>query len=117
MKRATKKVYYCDFCRKHSLTSGSMKLHEKHCTANPDRECRMCGVAHKLNYEISDTSMNPDFSNRTVYIEPDECPACVLSFLRLNKITDAWLKGNPNSGWSFDLAVKEWWERKYEIYE
>lgn len=34
--------YYCDFCTKANCSSGAMRLHEKHCTMNPDRECRMC---------------------------------------------------------------------------
>ena len=40
MKVKKKCVYYCDFCSKKSLRS--LKIHEKHCTANPDRECRLC---------------------------------------------------------------------------
>jgi len=40
MKIIKKNVYYCDFCKKKGLRS--LKVHEKHCTANPDRECRLC---------------------------------------------------------------------------
>ena len=38
-----KLVYYCGFCRKYKLTSFAMKVHERHCTLNPDRKCRMPG--------------------------------------------------------------------------
>lgn len=38
-----KTVYYCEFCRKYKLTPQSMVIHERHCTANPDRKCRMPG--------------------------------------------------------------------------
>jgi len=41
MKIKNKKVYYCDYCKKHSLRN--ITLHEKHCTLNPHRDCRMCG--------------------------------------------------------------------------
>ena len=36
------KQYICDFCGKKGLGAGHIKKHEKHCTMNPDRECRMC---------------------------------------------------------------------------
>ena len=40
----TKKVnrYWCDFCNKAGLSASSMLRHEKHCTMNPHRECRVC---------------------------------------------------------------------------
>lgn len=34
--------YYCDFCKKSNCSGAAMSKHEKHCTSNPDRECRMC---------------------------------------------------------------------------
>lgn len=35
--------YYCDFCqRKTYYSRHHMEKHEKHCTMNPDRECRVC---------------------------------------------------------------------------
>lgn len=43
MKRVLKYVYYCDHCNKRSLSGGHISTHEKHCTANPERECRICG--------------------------------------------------------------------------
>ena len=42
MKIITKKVYYCDFCKKHGLSSGHLQQHEKHCTNNPKRICGVC---------------------------------------------------------------------------
>lgn len=40
----TKKVsrYWCDFCNKAGLRADAMQKHEKHCTMNPNRECRVC---------------------------------------------------------------------------
>jgi hypothetical protein len=40
----TKKVnrYWCDFCNKAGLQAGAMRKHEKHCTLNADRKCRVC---------------------------------------------------------------------------
>src|SRR5688572_17673310 len=44
MKTEKKNVYYCDYCKKRSLAANHMKTHEKHCTNNPDRQCRLCGM-------------------------------------------------------------------------
>jgi hypothetical protein len=44
MKTVLKKVYYCDFCKKRSLSASATSHHEKHCTANPNR---ICGMEHK----------------------------------------------------------------------
>jgi hypothetical protein len=42
----TKKVnrYWCDFCNKAGLASHAMAKHEKHCTMNPARSCRVCAM-------------------------------------------------------------------------
>jgi hypothetical protein len=34
--------YYCDFCKKAGQSGFHMAKHEKSCTLNPARECRMC---------------------------------------------------------------------------
>ena len=57
MKIKIKKVYYCEFCNKHSLRT--LVEHEKHCTANPSRVCKLCEI-----FEIS--------NNILELIEPDE---------------------------------------------
>ena len=46
MKTKIKKVYYCEFCKRHSLSS--LISHELHCTMNPDRKCRLCGREKSL---------------------------------------------------------------------
>ena len=35
-------MYYCDFCKKKLMVRPAMEKHEKHCTMNPNRACRMC---------------------------------------------------------------------------
>lgn len=42
MKVQKRNRYYCDFCGKSGGHAGYMRIHEKHCTKNPDRKCRMC---------------------------------------------------------------------------
>ena len=39
----TKKVYYCEFCKKKGLSASALATHEKHCTGNLNRHRRMCG--------------------------------------------------------------------------
>ncbi len=34
--------YYCDFCKKANCSKPAIESHEKHCTNNPNRVCRMC---------------------------------------------------------------------------
>lgn len=42
MKTIKKNVYYCDYCKKRSLSGWHMRNHELRCTANPERVCRIC---------------------------------------------------------------------------
>ena len=42
MKTKTVKRHWCDFCNKAGLQERAMARHEKHCTLNPARECRVC---------------------------------------------------------------------------
>jgi len=44
MRAKTVKRYWCDFCNKAGLQAGAMRKHEKHCTMNPGRDCRVCGL-------------------------------------------------------------------------
>jgi hypothetical protein len=95
MREATKKVYYCDHCKKHGLSRPAMEKHERVCTMNPDRVCR---------WTIDATEGHADFSLRDVIVElqrrapleqedidwlrstvtdTDEgCPVCMLAALR-----------------------------------
>lgn len=40
MRTKTKTVYYCDFCKKNGLQKKAMEKHERHCTMNPERDCK-----------------------------------------------------------------------------
>lgn len=55
MKTETKKVYYCDHCRKHGLSKPKMEYHEKVCFNNPanSRECFYCKNLVKKEAEIA----------------------------------------------------------------
>ena len=42
MRKAKRWVYWCDFCGKSGRSASHMTRHEKSCTMNSDRVCRMC---------------------------------------------------------------------------
>lgn len=115
MKVKNKQVYYCEFCRKHNLTSNAMKNHELHCTKNPNRECRMCDRKGIHDFNISEievsTSWNGEHSweysvAQSTSIDKaliDDCPACMLAYLRINKI---------QSSYDFKKACEKFWREK-----
>ena len=91
MKEKIKKVYYCDFCGKHRLTSNSMLLHEKHCTLNPNRVCRVCGG------------------------EDEECPMCIFSKRRLKIKNDEKEFLLTDSNFDLKEKLREYWNKKEEV--
>lgn len=127
MKIKVKKVYYCDFCKKHSLKS--IKFHEKHCTGNPNRECRMCGrkdintIIPKYKIEIKNEWFKaPNTIEGTIMegiegmvaktmeeLENDTegCPACMLTVIRCNEY-----KWPINPKFDYKKATEEWWDGK-----
>ena len=93
MKVKKKIVYYCDYCSKKSLRS--LKIHEKYCTANPDRECRLCDnksikpiiekyqklfTVHPMNYVVK---FKKEFTLKDIINELDYiCPNCIFAIIR-----------------------------------
>jgi hypothetical protein len=109
MKVLKKNVYYCDFCKKRSLSGGHLKKHEVHCTLNPDRECKFCKNYFKSTYNIKDiieefktrfkiVILNDIFDTEQVQWlkEPitleeirkrvNNCPNCIFSIIRQCKL-------------------------------
>jgi hypothetical protein len=98
MKTKVKTVYYCEYCKKHSLMP--LLHHEKHCTANPNRRCGMCDNAYgnipelivKYKKQIAtETKDHGEYTSTIVKSQPkltdimgelEGCPACTLAVLR-----------------------------------
>lgn len=125
MKVVKKNVYYCDCCNKKSLRS--LKAHEKHCTANPNRICRLCeresikeiidkykklfiiettpaefGETVKVEYLV-------EFTLNDIRKELDEnCPTCLLAIIRCVGLNRWWFKKKFNFDYQKELA--EWWK-------
>lgn len=130
MKTVKKNVYYCDFCKKKGLSAPVIARHEKHCTANPDRECKPCKESRdiktfieklKSRFEIKETiDQYTGFTNQEVIwkgypitlIEilefTDECPNCTLAVLRQTKLNYSVF----NLKYDYQTSLKEWWKEK-----
>ena len=99
MKIVKKNVYYCEFCKKHSLRS--LAEHEKSCTLNPDRHCKLCDIAGFFDGKLVDEAINKifllSFEQNTIGYKNikiselqfneitggmDGCPACLASVVR-----------------------------------
>ncbi|MCP3684306.1 MAG: hypothetical protein GY861_16635 [bacterium] len=46
--------YYCDYCKKSGGSKYWMKRHEKSCTNNPERVCKMCIYANGDHHQPGD---------------------------------------------------------------
>ncbi len=109
-----KKVYYCEHCKKHYLNAGAMAHHEKHCTANPNRECRLCGGRLDLNeikFQIKRMQKKNKFFNAKDIMDfVDSCPMCTFSIIRQLK----WHRWpfNQKLKFNFKEELSEWWAMK-----
>lgn len=77
--------YWCEFCKKAGQSASHMSRHEKHCTLNPERECRL----HKLGdckpepLSVLIQSARDGDTWQLIMDQADGCPACTLAALRL----------------------------------
>lgn len=108
----TKKVYYCEFCKKRSLRKDSMEKHEKYCTLNPDRICRLCGELD-IKPLIEKCKSLPITENTVSEIldECDCCPNCTLAVLRC---IDAFNENNIHIKFDYRKELQIWWDAKNE---
>ena len=126
-----KNVYYCEYCNKHSL-SPSLAIHERHCTANPDRDCRLCEnrnvkeiiekyrkyfTIHPLNKVvkyIKEFTLE-DIKNELDYL----CPNCILTIIRCLELNQYYF--GKKFAFDYKKALEEWWAienaRAYEEAE
>lgn len=123
-----KKVYYCEYCGKHGLMP--LLKHEKHCTANPDRECRLCErresvrsliekykkqcdveeiINHKkskllnLNYPTFKVINQPNIED--IMDDVDGCPNCTLAIIKgLN------IQYPIEFKFDYQKELQQWWQ-------
>jgi hypothetical protein len=96
--------YYCDFCKKSGASKFHLANHEKHCTGNPDRECRMCvelngGQENSLTELIEALGNGGEEGLSRLKEAANNCPMCILSALKQSGINEIDEKtGEPING-------------------
>jgi len=137
MKIIKKNVYYCDFCKKKGLSAGHMSTHEKHCTGNPDRICRLCGSISmslpeitkrfRTRYKIHQIDKGENYALYSEKLEwkgkeitideindhADDCPNCTLAIMRQSGLTHYLFIDILK--FDYKKALAEYWkEKNYE---
>ena len=140
MKTVKKNVYYCDFCNKRSLSASHMIKHELHCTANINRECKLCDYddfendLHKIveslksRFIIEEENTELGVFEKVVWTgDPatideikrmaNDCPNCTLAALRLTNMHF----GIFNFDYDYKKHLQEWYaerdqEQTYEYF-
>ena len=129
MKVVKKNVYYCDHCGKHGL-SPILGLHEKHCTANPDRSCRLCkresireiiDKYKKCFYTRKKTTRHflQEEQLQVVYLKKftlddiqahleENCPNCTLTIIRCLGLNRYYFKDKFK--YDYKQTLEDWWE-------
>lgn len=80
--------YYCDHCKKVSGSKSAMATHEAHCTANPNRWCRMCGSGiaphHFTGILLRPGNTMEDWKAKmdSLRSAAEGCPCCILAAIR-----------------------------------
>lgn len=123
MRTVKKNVYYCDFCKKHSLRP--LDGHEERCTANPNRKCNMHDEQYDLPKLIkkfsaqikTETITGGDCSGIKIIKCPklediqdsvESCPMCTLTILRCAGLCH--FEFMEKLKFDFKKAVRDWWE-------
>lgn len=125
--------YYCEHCKKAGCSAGHMNTHERGCTANPNRACRMCKMVEAEQKPLAELLAAfdgyvapepvrdpfgiiidyPTGPNQEPYVKKLEaitggCPACMLAAVR------AFDKSKPKLAGAFDVEFKR---RKDELWQ
>lgn len=124
MRSLQRVIHYCDFCKKHHHAKRAMENHERGCTLNPDRTCRMCGREASRSPSIREMVAAIDLQlNQGMLVVSDEqfekfqaqaesCPACVLAVirqLRRERKAGAFVIGSAMNSWNYKQACEQFW--------
>ena len=114
MKSLKKWRYYCDFCGKSGGSKYHMLKHEKHCTKNPNRICRICYTAQLSQQTLDDLrkAFNEGGMNQLRQTS-ENCPMCILATIRSYLPTKGTYDPEFNlnfEGFDFKKELKEFWD-------
>jgi len=117
MKSVLRMRHYCDFCKKATGTKPSMVRHEKGCTANPGRACRMCSFAGLAQQPMPVLQAAYAKGFKALEAACEGCPACMLATQRQHWVNVVYDSETYNDGrddergeWDFKKASKAWIE-------
>ncbi len=115
MKTVLRKVYYCDFCKKHSLRS--LEKHEKHCTGNQDRECRLCEDGVNIREAVAKVPARwADEEGFTIEVFLKDirkfttCPVCTLAILAAIRKAHPGKHVFTEPTFDYKAEVDAWWK-------
>lgn len=120
MRKVKKWVYYCEFCKKSGRSGGHISRHEKSCTMNPDRECRMCatdgfGNRQRLIAElITALGKGDEIGVGELEDAANACPACMLAAIRQSGVQVKWESPDEpgfNVPFDFKKASEQFWSK------
>lgn len=110
--------YRCDFCGKTGGHAGHMRKHEKFCTANPNRRCRMCridpdptnpGTQTDIARLIRILGKGDETGMRNLRSAANGCPACMLAAIRQSNFLEWQDKGRtPWSDFNYADESRAW---------
>ena len=128
MKKKKVWSYYCDYCKKANCSAPAIAKHEKHCTMNPNRVCRLCAMIDNNNLQMNELLSylpNPeDFKTddqlgglhytgidqkinegvKELEQKTDDCPMCIFSALRQSGCLSV-----MTFVWDYQLKLNTWW--------
>ena len=136
MRKEKKWMFYCDFCKKKGMSGSHISIHEKHCTANPDRDCRLCGrtgfrmykragireiidkyrkyfytrkIKPRHPFDADDVQVvyRKKFTLQEIMDEVDECPNCIFTIIRCLGLNRYYFK--KKFDYDYKEALKDWW--------
>ena len=120
-KKVTRTRAWCDFCKKGMWSVAKIEVHEKHCTMNPNRVCRVCKTLLKQEStplpelialcKASGATCGdnggwtvPDSLHINLRHAAQQCPACEMAALRQSGIPC----GSVN-GFDFTKEIESIW--------
>ncbi len=125
MKTILRKVYYCDFCKKHSFRR--LTKHEKYCTGNPDRECRMCGDPVNVREAVSKIPVVEEKDDTMGWLNVlvnladikklTTCPACILAVLIAIRAAHSGAYVLVKPRFDYKAEHEAWWKMVNENQE
>lgn len=105
-----RKVYYCEFCKRHRLTKSAIETHEPKCVKNPNRS--VCGWHSGCP---TPTDFTARFAENLdldwLHDEMDGCPSCMLAVVVQADLSS---EQKYELGFRYEDAVEEYRKRERE---